>query len=65
MTSPGHVTHRNRSLLAARLTTALLATVAGAGLLLTGHLLQLASPAQAASVPGTQPVVAAAGGQPR
>ena len=60
MTTHGHVAHRNRSLRAARITSALLATVTSAGLLLTSHLLQLASPAQAAVVPGTHPVATVA-----
>ena len=60
MTTHGHVAHRNRSLRAARMTSALLATVTTGGLLLTSHLLQLASPAQAAVVPGTHPVVTVA-----
>lgn len=65
MTTHGHVAQRNRSLRAARMTSALLATVTTAGLLLTSHLLQVADPAQAAVVPGTHPVVAVAERAPR
>ena len=65
MTTHGHVAHRNRSLRAARITSALLATVTTAGLLLSSHLLQLASPSQAAVVPGAHPQVISADRAPR
>lgn len=65
MTTHGHVAHRNRALRATRITSALLATVTTAGLLLTSHLLQLANPSQAAVVPGTHTVAATAERAPR
>jgi len=65
MTTHGHVAYRNRSLRAARITSALLATVTTAGLMLTSHLLQVADPSQAAVVPGTHPPVVSAERAPR
>jgi hypothetical protein len=65
MTTHSHVAHRNRSLRAARITSALVATLTTAGMLLTGHLLQLADPSQAAVVPGTQTAATSAQGSPR
>jgi hypothetical protein len=65
MTTHGHVAHRNRSLRAVRITSSLLATVTTAGLLLTGHLLQLADPSTAAVVPGTHVATSVAQGAPR
>jgi len=65
MTAHGHVSHRNRALRASRITSALLATLTSAGLLLTSHLLALANPSQVAVVPGTHTVAATAERAPR